>query len=165
MTRRTDNERLLTDVIAGESDAAFHEALLGETLRLARRRRRFRQTRHVVVVVAVISGLAALVWQSLPPGVVTPELGHGSYTLIHTQPLPASSLVTTRPLSADLLVASATTANVIETLPDSGLFREIGDDELLAMLAPRVAALIRHGPHNAELIVLEPAGRDLPHRN
>jgi hypothetical protein len=161
MTRRTDNERLLADVIAGESDAAFHEALLGDTLRLARRRRRFRQARQAVVVVAVLVGLVALVWQSFPPRAVTPGLDKGSYAIIRTQPLPASSLVTTQPLAADWLVASFTTANVVETSPDSGLFRVIGDDELLAMVAPKVAALVRYGPHTAELIVLEPAGQDL----
>lgn len=160
MTRRTDNERLLADVIAGESDAAFHEALLGDTLRLARRRRRFRQARRAMAAVAVLAGLAALVWQSFLPRVVTTGADKKSYTIIRTQPLPASSLVTTEPLAADLLVASVTTANIVETPPDSRSFREIGDDELLAMVAPKVAALVRLGPHTAELIVLEPAGQD-----
>jgi len=160
MSRRTDNERLLADVIAGESDAAFHEALLGETLRLACRRRRFRQARQAAAVVAVLVGLATLVWQGLLPRLATPAQSKGSYAIIRTVPLPATAIVTTRPLPADLLVASATTANVIETLPDSGLFREIGDDELLTMVAPKVAALVRYGPHTAQLVVLEPAGPD-----
>jgi len=160
MTRRTDNERLLADVIAGESDVAFHEALLGETLRLARRRRRFRQAQRGAAVVAVLVGLAALVWQYFPPRVVSPSMDKGSYAIIRTQPLPAAAIVTTQPLVADLLVASVTTVNVVETLPDSGLFREIGDDELLAMVAPKVAALVRLGPHTAELVVLDPSGQD-----
>ena len=160
MTRRIDNERLLADVIAGESDVAFHEALLGETLRLARRRRRFRQAQRGAAVVAVLVGLAALVWQNFSPRVVTPRMDKGSYAIIRTQPLPAAAIVTTQPLVADLLVASVTTVNVVETLPDSGLFREIGDDELLAMVAPKVAALVRLGPHTAELVVLEPSGQD-----
>lgn len=160
MSRRTDNERLLADVVAGETDAAFHEALLGETLRLARRRRRFRQTRRAVMAVAVLVGLAVLVWQSFPPPVVSPALNRGNYAIIRTAPLPATSIITTRTLPADLLVASVATANMVETLPDGGLFREISDDELLALVAPKVAAIVRLGPHQAELVVLEPVDRE-----
>ena len=112
-------------------------------------------------MVAVLVGLAALVWQYFPPRVVSPAMDQGSYAIIRTQPLPVSSLVITKPLAADLLVASVATANIVETSPDSGLFREIGDDELLAMVAPKVAALVRYGPHTAELIVLESAGQDV----
>ncbi len=160
MIKRTDKERLLADVIAGESDAAFHETLLGETLRRARRRRQFRQARRAVVAVAVLVGLAVLVWQSFPPRVGSPGRHNGSYAIIRTAPLPAKAVITTQPLPEDLLVASVMTANVIATSPDIRLFREIGDEELLALIAPKVAAIVRLGPHQAELVVLEPAGRD-----
>jgi hypothetical protein len=160
MTRQTDNERLLADVMADESDTAFHEALLGKTLRLARRRRRFRQTRRAGMAFAVLIGLAVLVWQCFPPPVVSPASNRGKYAIIRTVPLPATSIVTTRSLPADRLIASVTTANTIETLPDARLFREISDDELLAMIAPKVAALVRLGPHKAELVVLEPAAQE-----
>lgn len=163
MTRRTDNERLLTDVMVDGSDAAFHEALLGETLRLARRRRRFRQARRSVAAAAVLAGLAGLgvlVLENFSPRVVSPGLDKGHYTMVRTVPLPATAIVTTQPFAQNLLVASITTANVVETTPGSGLFREISDDELLAMVAPKVAAIVRHGPHRAELVVLEPADWD-----
>lgn len=160
MTRRTDNERLLTDVIAGESDAAFHEALLGETLRLARRRRQFRQARRAVMAVAVLVGLAVLVWQTFPPRVGSPGRHNGSYAIIRTAPLPAKAVVTTQPLPENMVVASVITANVVATSPDIRLFREIGDEELLAMIAPKVAAIVRLGPHQAELVVLEPVDRE-----
>ncbi len=159
MTRRTDNERLLAEVM-GDSDAAFHEALLGETLRLARRRRRFRQARRTVAVLAGLVVLAALVWQAFLPRISTLEIHRGNYTVIQTQPLPVASLVTTQPLPADLLIASITTAGVVETAANTGQFREIGDNELLAMIAPKVAALVRLGPHEAELVVLEPASQE-----
>jgi hypothetical protein len=113
-----------------------------------------------VVVVAVLVSLSSLVWRSFPPRVITPGVEDGSYAIIRTQPLPATALVTTQPLPGDRLVASITTSSIVETVADSGLFREIGDDELLAMVAPKVAALVRLGPHKAELVVLEPAGQD-----
>ena len=46
MNRPTDNERLLDDMLSEAVPADFREALLGETLRLACRRRRWRQTRR-----------------------------------------------------------------------------------------------------------------------
>lgn len=43
MNGRTDNERLLDDLLGDD----FGPALLGETLRHVRRRRRWRQTRRI----------------------------------------------------------------------------------------------------------------------
>ncbi|HEY9174624.1 MAG TPA: hypothetical protein VI136_20250 [Verrucomicrobiae bacterium] len=46
-----------------------------------------------------------------------------------------------------------------------GGYREIGDDALLALAAPRVAALVRRGPHEAELIFVEPEPSAAPETN
>jgi hypothetical protein len=159
MNRRSDNERLLADVIAGESDAGFHEALLGETLRLVRRRRRFRQARRMAIAVALLAGLATVVWQRLPTHVVVPGREKGSYAIIRTQPLPQSALVTTRPFPADQLVASIAMKHIVETSSARRLYRDVDDDELLAMLYPKVAALVRLGPNKEELIVLDQTGQ------
>jgi hypothetical protein len=150
MNDPADNERLLADVLADE--AGFSESLFSETLRQVRRRRRFRQARRAVSAMAVLVGLVALVWQSLPPHGVVPQTAGKPYVVIRTQPLPQAALVTTRPLSADRLVASVATANIVGTTVGSGQFQEIGDDELLALAAPRPVVLVRLGPHSEELI-------------
>jgi hypothetical protein len=150
MNDPADNERLLTDVLADE--AGFRETLFSETLRLARRRRRMRQARRTAAAVVVLAGLAALVWQSLPPRGTVPQTTGKLYIVVHTRPLPEAALVTTRPFSADRLVASVATTSIVTTPAASGQFREIGDDELLALAAPRPVVLIRLGPHLEELV-------------
>jgi hypothetical protein len=64
-------------------------------------------------------------------------------------------IVVTEPLSADHLVASVAIAEMIQT--SSGNFRVINDDELLALVAPRPAALVRLGPHSEQLFFVNPA--------
>jgi len=77
------------------------------------------------------------------------------YELVRTQPLPAGMIVVTEPLSADHLVTSVAIAEMVQT--SSGNFRVINDDELLALVAPRPAALVRFGPHSKELFFVNPA--------
>ncbi len=55
MNNRIDQETLLTEVFAEGSPADFRAAMLTETLRLARRRRHFRQFRRGLGVFAVMS--------------------------------------------------------------------------------------------------------------
>ena|SRR6266550_43032 len=165
MNRPTDHEHLLADVLAGEDGAGFREALLSETLRLTRRRRHFRQARRAVPVVAVIVGLCWLLWHSLPRPGKLPEAKQQNYAVVHSQPLPADALVTTRPLANDRLVASLTNVQRVQSAQGGGQFREIDDDELLALAEPKPAALVRLGPHTAELIVLNSTDQEAPPAN
>ena len=157
MNQPVDNEHLLADVLAEAAPAGFREALLGETLRLARRRRLVWQARRTITVLAVAGVLAILVWRNLPP---RPAVGPAPVTgcqIIHTRPLPVGNIVTTLPLPAGQLVVSVPTAEIILTSADSGGFRRIGDDELLALAAPRPAVLVRLGPNSEELIFVDAA--------
>jgi hypothetical protein len=160
MNPQNDHERLLADVLAEADAAGFREALFGETLRLARRRRRFRQARQAVPVVAVFVGLALLMRGGRPPEGTPREAVQKNYVVILSQPLPAAALVMTRPLAIDHLVASFTNVQRVQTVQHSGQFREIDDDELLALAGPEPAALVRLGPHNAELVVLNGTGQE-----
>src|ERR1039457_506831 len=72
MNHETDNEQLLADVLAEAAPTDFREALLGETLRLARRRRRWRQTRRAAALLVALGLLAVLVRQNLPPPPLAP---------------------------------------------------------------------------------------------
>jgi hypothetical protein len=165
MNHPADNERLLADVLADDAAAGFRAALFGETLRLARRRRRLRQARRTMAAVVAVVGLAALIWRSLPPQAPTPQAAGRGYVLVHTQPLPAAALVKTRPFSPDRLVASVATAGIVRTTAISGQIREIGDDDLLALAAPKPVALVRRGPHEAELVFVNQEDRDSLLRN
>jgi hypothetical protein len=143
MNHSPDHRHLLAEVLADTSPAGFREALLGETLRLARRRRQWRQARRGAAVIAVLALALGGVWWKLSwPPKAKPT---ASYLLVRTQPLSPAQIVTTQPLSPGQLVLTV-----------SGGFREIGDDELLSLVAPQVAALVRRGPHEAELIFVKP---------
>jgi len=153
MNHSPDHRRLLADVLAGTSPAGFREALLGETLRLARRRRQWRQVQRGAAVMAALALVAGGVWWKLS-GPAKAKLATGCL-VVRTQPLSPAQIVTSQPLAANQHVASISCANVVLTA--SGGFREIGDDELLALAAPQVAALVRRGPHEAELIFVKPS--------
>src|SRR5450631_4116512 len=159
MNERTDNQDLLAEVLAEASPADFREAMLAETLRLARRRRRIRQTRPVAGVLVMAGLLVVLVahhFSKLP--VVSPptakQIEPQSYQLVRTQSLPASALVSTRSFSATGI--ASTVPKVVEIATVSGGFRLINDDQLLALLADKPAALIRTGPHSEELVFANP---------
>ena len=165
MNRPTDHEHLLADVLAGEDGAGFREALLSETLRRARRRRHFRQARRAVPAMAAMVGLCSWVWHSLPRQARLPEAKQQNYAVVQSQPLPAAALVMTRPLANDRLVASFTNVQRVQTAQRGEQFREIDDDELLALAEPKPAALVRLGPHAAELIVLNSTDQEAPPPN
>jgi len=81
-----------------------------------------------------------------------------AYTLVRSRPLPASALVETLPLPDGAAIASA---SLVETVPTTANnYRPIDDEQLLALLAPRSAALIREGPDSERLIFVNPADRD-----
>jgi len=159
MNNRTDQESLLAEVLAEASPTDFREAMLAETLRLARRRRQFRQVRQAAGVLAVTGLLAVLVAQqfSRQPDVSMPlakKIVKQSYELVRTQPLPAGALISTRKFSEAQFAASVSTVVAVATV--SGGFRQINDNELLALLADKPAVLIRTGPNSEELVFANP---------
>ena len=160
MNRRTDNDRLFADALADAGPSGFRESTLGETLRLARRRRQFRQVRRGGIAL----GIALLLAISFRPRTASQRAKTGNtppgYTLVETQPLPANAIVETKPFTGAIVV-SAPTASVITTAQAGDGLRELTDDELLA-LAPAHAALIRLGPHSAELVFEDPRKSDSP---
>jgi hypothetical protein len=159
MNQPTDHERLLADVLAEAEPAGFREVTLEETLRLARGRRRGRQTRRAAVALAVLGLAAALAWLDLrrrPVSIHPPVAG---CKIIRTLPLPAGAVVATQPFSPDRLVASIATVERIQTTASSGGFSVIDDAQLLALIAPRPAVLIGVGPQQEALVFVNPEDR------
>jgi hypothetical protein len=153
MNREADHDRLLADALTDSAPAGFQEAMLNQTLRLARRHRRFRQTRRAAAVLVAVCAVAASIWKMStrqPSALPSPPAG---YELVRTQPLPSGAIVTTRPLAGDHLVASVATAIIVHT---SGGIREINDNELLALIGSKPAVLIRFGPDSERLVFANP---------
>ncbi|HEY5234508.1 MAG TPA: hypothetical protein VIK35_13345 [Verrucomicrobiae bacterium] len=158
MSDRNNKKELLNDVLAEASPADFREALLDETLRLARRHRHFRQTRQTIGVLGVFVLLAILGRQNWPAqSVVSKPIAKKStpksYKLVLTQQLPEDELITTRQSSVQIV---ASISAVVQISTTSGGFRQINDDELLALVSGRPAVLIRTGPHSEELVFANP---------
>jgi len=152
MKRPADHDPLLDDVLSEAAPPEFRDQLLQATLRQARRRRQFRRGRQVVLGVAVMGLLGVLLSRRSPepqaPGLVAQQ-SEFPLVIVRTQPLPDAVLVTSAPLPETGIVATS-----------SGLYRIIGDDELLALAAPAPVALIRCGPDCAELIFANEADRE-----
>ncbi len=158
MNRPSDNPNLLAEVLAEASPSDFRVALLAETLRLARRRRHFRQARQATRVLALMLLLFVVARQISKPTAGSPPLAKNivkqNYELVRTIPLPAGELVGTRSFTAAGLVSNLPA--VIEVATVGGGYRVINDDELLALLADWPAVLIRTGPHSEELVFANP---------
>lgn len=167
MSRRTDNERLLNDVLIPESGSEFGATVLAETLRGVRRQRRARQVRRIGGALVVLLAVALTSSHFLRRG-VKPELVHTSpplnYQLVVNQPLTADQTISTYALTPEQSVTPTATAQLVSTV--AGGFGEIGDDELLSLAAPQVVALVRRGPHEAELVfVSSPVENSDSHQN
>ena len=162
MKERTDNERLLDDVLAGEVEGGFRGASLEHVLRLARRRRQMRTVRRVSVVTAVLLVSAAAGIHYLGPKQRKPEFAQthlpaAKFAWVTTRPLSPEEIVTSRPLLPEQIVRPIEMTSFVHTV--AGNYREVGDDELLALAAPQVVALVRRGPHDAELLFVSLASK------
>ena len=163
MKHASDRERLLAEVLAEAEPTGFREALLGETLRLVGRRRRVRHLQRTGAALVVLGLLGTFAWRSVRPGHAVVARPMASFTDVRTAPLPAAAIVRTQPLAGDLIVRSVASVAVVHTTPNSGHFRNINDEELLALVAPRPAALVRVGPHEEKLIFVNPGDqKDFP---
>lgn len=159
MNKWTDNERLLEDVLTGESGESARVASLENILLLSRQRRRVRAVRRVVVVAALVIASTIGVMRHFAPKTVRPEIAKtnppaASLAWVTSQPLLSTELVTSQPLLPGQIVSSLHAPSIVHTVPE--IIREVGDDELLALAAPQVVALVRRGPHEAELVFLTP---------
>ena len=162
MNKQTDNERLLQAVLTGESGESARTASLENILQLARQRRRFRTVRRVAVVAALLIATTIGVLRHFAPKTVQPEIAKtnplaASLAWVTSQPLSPAELVTSQPLLPSQIATSLHAPNIVSTVPE--IIREVGDDELLALAAPQVVALVRRGPHEAELVFITPQSK------
>jgi hypothetical protein len=159
MNDRRDQDRLLNDILAEPGATGAREALLGRTLRLAKRRRFFRQARRAAPALALVAAALLVFWHSSPPRVAQREPPK-PYALIQTQALPQAALVNSRPLSPGSVVLSTSTAASVSTAAEPRSFQEIDDATLLSLAAPNSPVLVRLGPHTAELVFAQPPGAE-----
>ena len=150
---KPEGDHLLDDVLTEAEE--FPGALLDETLRAVRQRRRLRRSSRGLAVLGVLAVGAAVVWNTLLPARRV-EVVHPALHIVSSRPLPSAMIVATRPGGLTMVTSSPKTHLLVETGSINDPFKEINDEQLLALADGRPAALVRHGPHQAELIFLNP---------
>ena len=153
---------LLDDVLVEAAPPEFERALLKGTLGAVRRRRRSRQLARGLGAVGAFAGIVLVLWNALGPfnpvKSVRPALN-----IVSSQPLLPAMIVRTKPAHVAIVTSSAakTTYVLVETGSIKSPFQEIDDEELLALAGGRRVALVRQGPHQAELIFLDQADKEM----
>jgi len=150
---------LLDDLLAEAAPPDFERDLLDGTLRAVRRRRRSRRLARGLAAAGLFAAIALVVWNSLWP-TTTIQSVRTALNIVHTQPLPASMIVRTKLDGLAVVNSSAATYLSVETGAIKDPFNEIDDEQLLALARGRPVALVRQGPHQAELLFLNPDDKD-----
>jgi hypothetical protein len=147
-------EQLLDDLLEDAAPPEFRAALLDKTLRSARRRKQARRF-NMAMSAAALAGICVLsFWKMRQTATLPDQIRQPDPMVVNSQPLQTRQIVTTQLGSVEKFVSSTFTE--FRTLGSSGLYQEIDDQQLLALLSDRSAVLVHHGPHQAELIILNP---------
>jgi hypothetical protein len=166
MNNHSDQQRLLNDVLAESSPSDFRAALLHETLRVARHRRRWRQSRRAAGGLAVLFIGAWLAWCNWPEKISTVHVLAKApmainYRLVENQSFPMGATVMTGGFTGVKAISSE--AAITQITSGSGHLRFINDAQLLALAGLGKAILVRTGPASEELVFAEPM--DWPNGN
>jgi hypothetical protein len=148
------NKPLLSDILSEDTDSEFREALLDQTLRIVRRKRRFRKARQAAFVTVMAAGLILISFHfplSKPPASKIAKRIAPPYLVVTTQPLSSDAVLSTSPDHSIRIISSSPTVQLVATSENTDILHRLDDDELLTLL-PSPALLVRRGPHLAELV-------------
>ncbi len=137
----------------------LRESVLDQTLRLARRRRHWRGTRRATTLAIVAGFIALLSWRLVSNRHLASDT---TCRIVHTRPLPAGAITTTRRFQNVRRNAAATRSSIVHTDSEHHIFRTINDDELLALVAPGTAVLVGVGHDAEELVFVDPDDSGFP---
>ncbi len=155
---KTPLDPLLNDVLNEAASPDYRAAVLSGTLHEARRRQSTRHRLRVALAGACVLAVAGIaLWQHgrpLPIGPAVTQLP--GLVVVHTAPLDPKLVVETRPGSVNVVQSAGATYALVETGDGRGLFQEINDDQLLALLSGHPAVLVRRGPGQSELVFVNP---------
>ncbi len=160
MNHDPDRHQLLDAVLGEAAPAEFRGALLVQTLRHVRRRRRTRQLARGGLIITLLAVVSLGLWKMLFELRRPAEPAFATVRVVTSQPLPRSMLVETELGATHIVASSPSTLAVIETGSVPNLYQEIDDERLLALVAGRPVALVRRGPHEAELVFVNPADQE-----
>jgi hypothetical protein len=150
-------QNLLDDVLSDAAPPGFRAELLDATLQHVRRRKHLRHwNRGLAVVAVMLAAISFALWRTSSPDTQPVLSGKPDLIVVRSRPLDPSRIVTTTPGTVAVVSSSPSTFALVKTGSAEHLFREIDDEQLLALLQGKPAALVRHGPNEVELIFLNP---------
>ena len=155
---KPDAERLLDDVLGEAASPDFRAGLLDGTLKQARRRKQFRRWNRGLLMAALV--VAAWVWSRKPHTAVEVErvTAQKPFEIIVSKPMNPAWIIVSSPGLVKEINSSNFRVGIIETDPTVRYFRELNDDQLMALTAGKPSMLVRQGPHEAELLVVDSTG-------
>jgi hypothetical protein len=154
MNPSEDHDDFLAAVMKADIDADFRSAQLNLMLHAVRRRRRIGLWQRRITGGAVwVLTAAFVVWILFSSGLFLPKESHPSpVRIVHTTPSLFPTTVSSTTRSVRQVTSTPGKFHVVITTAQAPCYREIGDDELTGLLALRSGALIRRGPHEAEVV-------------
>ena len=150
------NHNPLLDDVLTEGDSEFRNELLERTLQQVRRRKRVRQLNRTLLTATLSVGLLLTVWKAYFPSSHSAKSELPALDVVTSHPVAPSMIVETGIGAVSLISSSNAHLAVVHTQFGDGLFQEIDDQELLALLAGRHVALVREATGRAELLFLDP---------
>jgi hypothetical protein len=152
MRNESEINGLLDEVFEDVAPSSFRAELFGQTLKEARRRNRARRRNQAVLTLAAVALAGLLVWRREAPRIVPQRSSPSSLAVVRSAPLDPSEVVETIPGSAHLIGSSSSTIASVET---QSSVPELNDAELLALMDGTPSVLVRKGPHEEELLVVD----------
>jgi hypothetical protein len=155
MKNDPEHDRLLDDVLEELAPPDFRAQLLDCTLAQVRRKKQVRRRNRGLLAAACVACTSIFLFQGRAPVVTKHEPSSGTLVMISTRPFNASMIVESTSGSVAMITSAASRISMIETDPARREFRVLTDDELLALVPGRSAMLVRQGPHEAELLIVD----------
>jgi hypothetical protein len=150
------SEQLLDDLLEDSAPPKFGAAVLEKTLLGARRRKRKRRF-NMALSATVVAGICLFsVWKLRETGTLQNQIQQPNPMIVISRPLKPQQIVVTQFESVETFVSSASTFTEVRTSGSSGIYKEINDQQLMALLSDQSAVLVHYGPHEAKLILLNP---------
>ena len=158
-------KQLLKDLLDDSVSPQFRSALMGKTLRSARRRKRMRHLTGALGVIVPVGFFAFAFHEMRESEGSLRENRPSIVSVAPASPTNPVQVVSTKPNSvAEVVSSDSASALTIVHTTESAQPKEINDKQLLALLSDKPVALVNRGTHKAELVFLDSEEMGLPVR-
>ncbi len=144
MKIKPEENELLQDVFG--DDVEFRDALLHQTLRTIRLRKRMRRAIQAMGLLACLTVLGSFLFPREDREWAEPIRVAASprrFQLVHSHALPSQSLIRTSSGQTSIIRSTSNYVQLVETGIENRLVREINEEELLNLFAGHTAGIIQ----------------------